>query len=599
MAVSTRKKKKKFSPFKFILIILVAGALLNAMTEGALAETLQDLVDEIAYHLGFDPGAYVPDPDLGDGSDSGSSGNEGTSGGGSSADNSGSSSGNGGSSSGNSGSSDNSGSSSSGKSTIGSGSKPNVPSASKNNVFLNTRDQGISASLTGDVLITTVFVSDKSTSWTKAEMNAIKEGHETMTKAILAEAKAWGVDLKLTLEYRTASVTDNLATASHKDWYEDALKSAGLSATASEDLEKSRKVKEAPVLFYLDLTGRAFASSSAGKSNRTEYAVFYSGDSGAANYRHELYHLFGAKDFYYPAEVESLGKKYFPNSTMLTAGKDASTDSLTAYLIGWTDQLDATAKTFLSETNWITTDYLKDEHEKETYTGYVENWDMGSFTYTGYLVDGVQQGQGTMVWDNGNKYVGNWDYGQMHGQGTFTWSNGAVYKGSFHKGVRQGTGRYTFASGAWYEGDFVGGKFHGQGTYHWTSGDVYVGQWKDDVRTGRGKLTFADGAWYEGDFVDGKFQGTGTRVYSNGARYEGQWKNHKCHGQGKLIYANGSWYEGSFSEGKFNGQGTMVYSNGDRYEGQWKDDQRHGQGTYTYTNGTQKSGKWENNKFVG
>ena len=474
-----------------------------------------------------------------------------------------------------------------------------MPGASKNNVFLNTRDQGISATLTGDVLITTIFVSDKSTSWSKSEMEAIKTGHETMTKAILAEAKTWGVDLKLTLEYRTASVSHDLATASHNDWSEAALKSAGLSATASEDLEKSRKVKEAPVLFYLDLTGRAFASSSMGKSNRTEYAVFYSGDSGAANYRHELYHLFGAKDFYYPAAVETLGKKYFPKSTMLTAGADSGTDSLTAYLIGWTDQLDATAKTFLSETNWITTDYLKEEHEKETYTGYVENRRMSAGTYTGYLVDGVQQGQGTMVWDTGNKYTGNWDYGQMHGQGTFTWSDGASYKGAFVKGVRQGQGRYTFASGAWYEGEFVNGKFHGQGTYRWVNGDTYVGTWVNDARIGRGKLTFADGSWYEGDFSEGKFHGTGTRVYTNGARYEGKWQNGKCHGQGKLTYANGSWYQGAFSEGAFHGQGTMVYSNGDRYEGQWKNNQRHGQGTYTFANGSQKSGRWEENTFVG
>lgn len=585
-APSTNKRNKKSTkPPEIVFVIVILGILLNVITDGTVMDTLRDALDlntggiEDRYPAGGDSSEGVGDPGDGNGD-----GNADSPGSGTSSDSGGTSPGD--------------GTSSGGKESYGSGSKPNVPSASKKNIFLNARDQGISGTLTGDVLITTIFVSDKATGWSESEMSAIKSGHKAMTDAIYAEAKAWGVDLELTLEYRTASVTYDLATASHNDWYQSALKSAGLSANASVDLEKSRGVKEAPVLFYLDLTGRAFAAPMTGKSARTEYAVFYNGDSGASSYRHELYHLFGAKDYYYPDAVATLGKKYFPNSTMLT-GKDAVTDSLTAYLIGWTDQLDEKAKTFLQETNWITSEYIKEENAKETYTGYVENWRMDNAYYTGNLVSGVQQGQGTMVWDEGNKYVGNWDYGQFHGKGTFTWANGASYAGTFNKGIREGTGRYTFASGAWYEGDFAGGKFHGTGTYQWTNGDRYVGQWVNDKRQGQGKLTYADGSWYEGGFQDGAFHGQGTRAYANGARYEGQWQGSKYQGKGKLTYASGAWYEGDFAGGKFHGTGTYHYSNGDRYEGQWVNDKRQGQGTYTYASGTQLSGKWEDNKFAG
>ena len=591
MAVPTKKKQKKGGKLiKTVLWILLIGAIFNGISDGALMDDLNRLMgrDQIQSSGGDVPGDPDgdPDPDSGDPDGGENTGNQ-TGEGNQTGNQSGNQSGGGTQTSGS-------------KATYGSGSKPNLPSSLKNNVFLNTKDQGISATFTGKVLITTVFVSDKKTDWTKSEMNAIKKGHQAMTDVINAEAKKWGVELELTLEYRTASVTQDLATASHNDWYKNALKSAGLTETASTDLEKDRKVKEAPIFFYLDLTGRAFASSSLSKSNRPEYAVFYSGDSGAANYRHELYHLFGAKDFYYPDAIESLGKQYFSDSVMLTAGKNAATDTLTAYLIGWTDTLSADAKAFLEATNWVTTDYLKEEHDKETYTGYVTDWKMGAATYTGYLEDGVQQGQGTMVWDNGNRYTGGWDYGQMHGQGTFTWASGASYTGSFHKGLRTGKGKYTFASGAWYEGGFKDNKFHGTGTYRWTNGDTYVGTWTDDVRTGKGKYTWKDGSWYEGDFVEGKFHGTGTRVYSNGARYEGQWQNSKCHGQGKLTYANGAWYEGAWNAGKMQGQGTMVYSNGDKYVGQWQNDKRQGQGTYYFANGAApKSGQWDDNKFVG
>ena len=600
MAVPT-KNRKKGGFWKGLLWLVVAVLVLNACVDGAI-------LGELAENLGLDrfqsSGSYVPDDDVlqDDGGDSDADvpgGNQ------SSGENKPSSGENKPSSGENKPSSGENKPSSGGSqkpasnATYGSGSKPNLPSSLKNNVYLNSKDQGISATFTGKVLITTVFVSDKNTNWTKAEMDKIKAGHKTMTDAIYKEAKAWGVNLELILEYRTASVTQNLATADHNDWYKSALKSAGLTETASTDLENERKVKEAPIFFYLDLTGRAFASSMQGKSSRPEYAVFYNADPGAVNYRHELYHLFGAKDFYYPEAVEALGKKYFSNSVMLSAALDAETDPLTAYLIGWTDKLSADAKTFLEETNWITKEYLKDEHAKETYTGYVENWKIGTATYTGYLVDGVQQGQGTMIWADGRKYTGGWDYGRLHGKG-----------------------KMIYASGAWYEGSFKQGKLHGTGTYVWASGNRYEGQWQNDHRQGQGKLTYAAGGWYEGQWSDDKPNGQGTMVWENGNKYVGQWKDGQRTGQGKFTYKSGARYEGAFVNGKFHGTGTyywadgtkytgqwkesqrtgtgtMWHTNGDRYEGQWKDGKRHGQGTYFYASGGQKAGQWSEGKFVG
>ena len=592
MAAPTKNKPtKKGGFFKTLLWIVVIVLVLNACTEGKLLE-------EVAENLGLDrpqsSGGYVPDEDTLQGGgeesdadapdgDQPSGGNKPSSGenkpsSGENKPSSGENKPSSGENKPSSGGSQNTGSNkpSGSNATYGGGSKPNVPSDLKNNVFLNARDQGISATFTGKVLITVVFVSDKNTGWTTAEINKIKSGHKTMNDAIYAEAKDWGVDLEMTLEYRTASVTQNLATAEHTDWYKSALKSAGLTETASTDLENDRKVKEAPVLFYLDLTGRAFAVPAQSRVSRPEYAVFYSQDSGAGSYRHELYHLFGAKDFYYPDAVETLGTKYFSNSVMLTAGTDTVTDSLTAYLIGWTDTLSADAKTFLQETNWITKDYLKDEHDKETYTGYVKDWKMGAATYTGYLVDGVQQGQGTMVWEDGRKYTGEWDYGQLHGKG-----------------------KLVYASGAWYEGSFNKGRLHGTGTYVWAGGNKYEGQWQNDKRQGQGKLTYADGSWYQGQWSNDKCHGTGTYVWASGNKYEGQWKEGQRSGKGKYTFASGAWYEGDFANGKFHGTGTYRYPNGDRYEGQWKDGKRHGQGTYFWASGSQKSGQWANGEFVG
>ena len=658
--------KRKGSKLKTIITVILLVFAFESISDAMIYNTIMDV-------LNSDPPRTEEQGPSGTGTGSGSGDNQTGNAGGSGTENSGggtssgngsggsqSGTGNSGNQSGNTGSNGGSGSSgnqsgntgNSGGSgggtadkgeTVGKGSLPNLPASMVNNVFVDARDKGISATLTGKVLVTTIFVSDKNTSWTKAEMDAVKDGHAKMTKEILAEAKSWGVELELILEYKTAAVTKDLAKETHTKWYQDALTGAGLTQYASRDLERSRGVKEAPILFYLNLPGRAFAVPRQTSVYVTEYAVFYNKEDGSATYRHELYHLFGAQDFYYPDEVETLAKKYFPNSPMM-AGTDQKTDPLTAYLIGWTDKLSTEANTFLEQTNWITQQYMKDAHEKETYTGYVENWDMGASVFTGYLERGTPNGQGTMIWDDGRKYVGNWTMGQidgkgkityasgatydgqwkknqLHGQGTYTWSNGNKYIGNWVEGKRSGRGKLIYAEGTVYDGAWKNDKMNGQGTMTWTSGNKYVGQWKDSQRTGKGTYTYASGARYEGDFLNGKFYGTGTYTWTDGAKYVGAWKENQRTGQGKLTYANGTWYEGGFKDGKFHGTGThvykdggkyvgqwangvragqgiMYYADGARYEGEWANNLRHGQGTYYYANGSVYTGPWKNNVRV-
>jgi hypothetical protein len=43
--------------------------------------------------------------------------------------------------------------------------------------------------------------------------------------------------------------------------------------------------------------------------------------------------------------------------------------------------------------------------------------------------------QGTNIWANGDKYVGEWMYGRRHGQGTHTYADGSEAKGIWEAGV--------------------------------------------------------------------------------------------------------------------------------------------------------------------
>ncbi len=382
---------------------------------------------------------------------------------------------------------------------------PGIPEELTDHVFLNARAAGISSKLVGDVRVIVVFVTNPSSSWTYEEMTEVQTGHEAMTAEILAEAASRGVSLDLSMEYHLATVDKELPDENTTAWADAALASVGLppSATASADLEAEYGVDEAPILFYLNHSGRAYALPYQ-SGNFSEYAFFFNADEGAVRYRHELYHLFGAKDFYYPAEVTNFAESYFPNSTMLVS-ENAVTDDLTAYLIGWTDTLSDLALAFLQDTAFLTPEYMAEQNEHETFTGYVTDYDDADGTYTGYLDFGVPQGDGTKVWHDGRRYEGAWDYGSFHGEGTYTWADGTTYTGSWDHGKQYGYGITTWTDGNSYSGYYVDGLFHGEGTFSWSNGDSFTGEWLEGSQNGYGIYTWADGSTMDGYWENGEY----------------------------------------------------------------------------------------------
>tara|TARA_B110000902_G_C13763391_1_gene381454 strand:- start:81 stop:476 length:396 start_codon:yes stop_codon:yes gene_type:complete len=100
-----------------------------------------------------------------------------------------------------------------------------------------------------------------------------------------------------------------------------------------------------------------------------------------------------------------------------------------------------------------------------------------------------------------------------------------------------GQGTMIFSSGNKYVGEYKDGYYNGQGTLTWADGDKYVGEWKDGKRNGIGT-----NYWIE------------LSEYHNmpaGSQYEGQWLNDIKHGYGKGTYANGTVKEGLWKEGEF------------------------------------------------
>lgn len=152
----------------------------------------------------------------------------------------------------------------------------------------------------------------------------------------------------------------------------------------------------------------------------------------------------------------------------------------------------------------------------------------GICTYVGVFVED-RLPSGEILFDDGERYSGEFLGYQCHGTGTYTWSDGSVHTGQWFEGIRNGQGVHCWESGQWkgdrYEGEWKGDQHHGHGIYKWNDGRIYCGEWKNHMRHGQGLFTFPDGATYDGTWFEGRRQGYGKQVWANGDCYDGLWNN--------------------------------------------------------------------------
>ena len=420
-----------------------------------------------------------------------------------------------------------------------------VPESLQDHPFLQSKGMGHCKTLTGDTLLTVIFVNDPDAGWTEEERSRTIADIGEVIQTITDDAAARGAVLTITPEYRTATVPFSFVRDEYTAWADSAMASAGLTdlSSAQQELAAQRGASSAPILLMSRQNNRSFAHCT---SHSAEYAIVF---RDTTSLYHELCHLYGAKDFYYPEEVRTRAELYFPESIM--NGSSGVVDDLTAYLIGWKATLSGEAVIFLNATSYLTEENLQQAHKLEVYTGYVTDFSIGDTVYTGYLEHGWLHGEGKMIRD-GATWEGTWDHGSLNGHGTF-----------------------ISAAGNSYVGDWVDHAMHGNGTFTWENGNVYVGE-----------------------FAEGKRHGTGTFTWKDGTVYTGGFENNQMHGKGQITYTNGAVLTGTWVEDTIS-WGTMTYSNGDIYEGELAEGKRHGTGTYTYTNGKVLSGQWEDGEFVG
>ena len=168
-------------------------------------------------------------------------------------------------------------------------------------------------------------------------------------------------------------------------------------------------------------------------------------------------------------------------------------------------------------------------------------------TYDGELLDGLPDGYGTSIDDNGNKYIGEWTRGKMHGLGIYLWSSGGKYIGEWRDGERHDLGIHLMANGVMYVGEWKRGERHGVGSILVPGVYKYSGGFKNGRENGRGVTIWSEGNKYIGNYRNGEQHGLGTHTWINGTSYEGEWQDGQKHGSGTYIYPNERKYVGTFS----------------------------------------------------
>ena len=373
--------------------------------------------------------------------------------------------------------------------------------------------------LTGDVAIQVVFVDGDAGAWDEKNMAEYKKAMGQAYDQLTRWGRDYGQEVRISLRYAHTAESMDLDFLDSDAWADHVLNNADLPARGDDSVYMQECM---PIIFLLNEGGRAYACANASETYN-DYLICFN-NSTVSSFSHELLHLYGAVDYYYPLAYQEAAQKYFPQSIMFTTEEHKEFDGLTAYIIGWTDTLDENARAFLEDTRHIRQEDLENAQEETLFTGYATQV-KEHYTYTGEWVMGAWEGNGILEWTNGARYEGEFSGGLRHGRGVMTLSNGETYIGEYREDRKHGQGVETWADLSVYTGAYEQDMRHGYGTQVWADGTVYRGDWLNGQMTGQGTYLWPDGSYYHGGMVNGGLNGYGIFVDAAGNLYQGNWVN--------------------------------------------------------------------------
>lgn len=167
----------------------------------------------------------------------------------------------------------------------------------------------------------------------------------------------------------------------------------------------------------------------------------------------------------------------------------------------------------------LTSNFIDDNINGKVKCNYID----GSI-YIGFWSQNYATGQGHLTHMNGDIYEGNFSYGKKNGIGQMIYADKSVYDGTWHNDYKV-NGTLVFQDGRKYEGFFNYKNTIEKGRVFFPNGDKYNGEFSNYYPDRHGRMEYKNGNIYEGTWSNNKANGKGTMTYSNGDIYTGSWSN--------------------------------------------------------------------------
>ena len=219
------------------------------------------------------------------------------------------------------------------------------------------------------------MVDDASSCWDESAADKLVKAVKSVAGRLVSEASSEGVYAEISImSYRGKISREAVPGDQDNNWVKEIF-GADFSSEIVADQARFRKAlgcDESPIVFAFNkdfrscaLTATNHGAVAEGARDQQEWSmVAFVDDHFENTLTHELLHLFGAIDLYYPDNLKQVGKKHLPGSIMCDGNV---IDDLTRYLIGWKRQLkdDSPAWKFLEETKFITEEEVRKANAAE------------------------------------------------------------------------------------------------------------------------------------------------------------------------------------------------------------------------------------------
>ncbi|MBF0142540.1 MAG: hypothetical protein HQL57_02825 [Magnetococcales bacterium] len=212
-----------------------------------------------------------------------------------------------------------------------------------------------------------------------------------------------------------------------------------------------------------------------------------------------------------------------------------------------------------------------------------------------------KNGQGVLLYTNGEKYSGGFRNGLPHGEGTIHYVNGDWMTSRWQDGKRYGVARKHLMFASYYaERDRrIAELRKRQAELAAKSAPVPPPQPESLPATALDKIRKAQAEGRNGCIDGDCTSGEGIFIYDKGDTYVGQWQDGTKHGTGRYTFKAGDWYQGGWNHDRKEGPGVYYFAEvGQRIEATWKSDLKHGSGQIVQRDGRRVKARWEEGKRV-